>query len=127
MINPIIVIAMDLWLDDMVSGAYKDQPMAQHWARVAKITEEAGEAISELISWTEQNPRKQESPEAKERMVNELADTALAAIYAIQHFTKDVAETSEILEHAQSKHINRADFKYKALQSRLAGRPPSTR
>jgi hypothetical protein len=37
--------AMDLWLDDAVSDSYKEQPLAQDWARIAKIAEEAGEAI----------------------------------------------------------------------------------
>ena len=31
---------LDNWLDTAVADIYKDQPLAQDWARVAKVTEE---------------------------------------------------------------------------------------
>ncbi len=43
------VAAVDAWLDDKVGQDYKDQPLAQDWARVCKETEEKGESIAELI------------------------------------------------------------------------------
>ncbi len=85
---------MDSWLDGNVSAAYKDQPLAQDWARVAKVAEELGEAIQVLISITRQNPRKQDQGYTTEDLVTELADTALTAMYAIQHFRKDDAEAA---------------------------------
>lgn len=51
------VAEVDALLDENVAEVYKDQPLAQHWARVAKAGEEAGEAVDALIAWTGQNPR----------------------------------------------------------------------
>jgi hypothetical protein len=48
---------VDLWLDSDVSPVYKEQPLAQDWARICKETEEKGESIAELILATGQNPR----------------------------------------------------------------------
>lgn len=92
-----IIAHIDEWLDNGVASHYP--PLAQDWARVAKCTEESGEAIAELISWTGQNPRKGDPDlEAFPRMLKELADTALTAILAIQHFTKDSDYTALIVE-----------------------------
>ena len=49
---------MDQDLDDNVDASYLLEPLAQHWARVAKVAEETGEAIDALIGLTDQNPRK---------------------------------------------------------------------
>jgi hypothetical protein len=87
------ITEIDNWLDEKPGIDYSDQPLAQDWARVAKITEEAGEAIAELILWTGQNPRKPQDPEAKERMLKELCDVILTGWLALQHFTKDAEET----------------------------------
>ena len=76
------------WLDKNVSQTYLDQPLAQDWARISKVSEELGEAIAEFISWTGQNPRKPQDDAAFNRMMTELADTALTAIYAMCHFSK---------------------------------------
>lgn len=92
-----LVAAVDTWLDGNVSDAYIDQPLAQHWARVAKAGEEAGEAVDALIAWTGQNPRKPQRDEAYGELMDELADTALTAIYGMQHFTKDADETMRLL------------------------------
>lgn len=84
------VIAVDAHLDDNVSKPYQRHPLAQDWARVSKVAEELGEAINELILWTGQNPRKGNADStARERLITELQDVALTAIYAIQHFTKE--------------------------------------
>src|SRR5215469_14711055 len=98
----------DIWLDEKVSQDYLDSPLAQHWARVAKVTEEHGEAIDALIRWTGQNPRKPLDMSAKHEMLSELADTALTAILAIQHFTKDAKETDSYLNVAITKIVGRA-------------------
>lgn len=102
-----IIRQVDARLDAGCSGAYHDQPLAQDWARVCKLAEEVGEAISELILWTGQNPRKGADPEARSRMLAELADVALGAIYAIQHFTKDTEATRQVITDAQHKHGTR--------------------
>jgi len=107
MISEKVVEAVDEHLDEKVSSVYKEQPLAQHWARVAKEKEEQGEAIAELILATGQNPRKPEDQAAYERLLDELADRALTSIYAIQHFTKDTRVTREVLERCQKKHCMR--------------------
>ena len=90
------IVRIDKWLDDNVSEEYKAQPLAQDWARVAKMTEELGEAIDAFIGLTGQNPRKGYYG-TRDDLLDELADAALASILAIQHFTKDEAETVVIL------------------------------
>jgi hypothetical protein len=91
-----IVAFVDNWLDENVSQPYKDQPLAQDWARISKGIEELGETVEAFIGSTGQNPRKPVDPTI-EKMIYELADTALTAILAIQHFTKDPTETRRIL------------------------------
>lgn len=95
-----IIAEADAWLDGRVAGAYLDQPLAQHWARVSKVVEEAGESIEALIAWTGQNPRKPKRDEARDELLTELADVVVTATLAIQHFTKDADETVECL-HAR--------------------------
>jgi hypothetical protein len=107
MIDKGLVVAVDLMLDEGTSPLYKDQPLAQHWARVAKLVEESGEAIAELILATGQNPRKGTDISAYDRLLAELADAAMTGVYAIQHFTKDIDVTAGIMQSAQRKHQER--------------------
>jgi photosystem II stability/assembly factor-like uncharacterized protein len=102
------VTEIDAWLDGEVAATYRGQPLAQDWARVAKVTEEAGEAIEALIAWTGQNPRKPQRPEARAELLTELADVALTAILAIQHFTKDAGQTWAHLDHRLGRLHERA-------------------
>jgi hypothetical protein len=91
--------AIDRHLDREVGQLYHDQPLAQDWARTAKVAEEAGEAIAELILWTQQNPRKVQRGDkgSKEALLAELADVVITGALAIQHFTKDAVETRALL------------------------------
>lgn len=89
-----IVEWLDDHLDNKVSPAYQEQPLAQDWARVAKAGEEAGEAIDALIGMTGQNPRKGTYGSIDD-LLAELADVALTGFYAIQHFTKNGDVTME--------------------------------
>jgi hypothetical protein len=107
MVMPQVVKKVDEHLDRMTANDYHLQPLAQDWARVAKLAEEVGEAVSELIQWTGQNPRKGAHPEARARMMAELADVAMGAIYALQHFTKDLSETQAWMVGAQRRHMGR--------------------
>jgi hypothetical protein len=102
------LVEIDAWLDDGVALKYDEQPLAQDWARVGKVAEEMGEAIEALIAWTGQNPRKPARPSAREELLTELADTALTAILAIQHFTRDVDETVACVER-------RLDYLYERM------------
>lgn len=93
----------DAHLDREVSQVYKDQPLTQDWARVAKAAEEAGEAIDALIGVTGQNPRKGVYG-TEEELMDELADVALTGLYAIQHFKKDREETMQIVLRRARRH-----------------------
>lgn len=125
--------AIDAWLDQAVAGTYIDQPMAQDWARLSKIAEELSEALEELpedasvqdmrrvsdiakvlgkaiqdhIGATGQNPRKGTDLDGYEKMLDELADTALTAILAIQHFTKDQQRSRDIIRGRLTRTWNR--------------------
>lgn len=101
-----IVEWMDADLDAAVADQYKEQPLAQDWARVTKAGEEVGEAIDALIGVTGQNPRKGVYGEHSD-LLDELADVALAGLYAIQHFTKDRNQTSDVLMARARHHIRR--------------------
>jgi hypothetical protein len=96
-----------VWLDGAVAETYQGQPLAQDWARVAKVMEEAGEAIAALIACTGQNPRKGVCG-TQDDMLSELADTAMTAIFGIQHFTKDARQTWAIVSAAMAKAHARA-------------------
>lgn len=91
-----VIEQVDLWLDGAVSEHYKRQPLAQDWARISKVGEELGEAISAFIGLSGQNPRKGIYA-SYDDLANELADTALTAIFALQHFTKNTSTVKHIL------------------------------
>lgn len=98
---------MDQWLDSQAPEPYRtEQPLAQDWARVAKVTEEAGEAIDALIGLTGQNPRKGHYGSRAE-LLDELADVALTGLYAIQHFTQDEGLTLRVLMERARHHRKR--------------------
>jgi len=90
---------IDAWLDAAVSADYRDQPLAQDWARTCKVIEELGEAIERLIKFTGQNPRKpSENPQAEwEEFMGEMADVVFTAIFCMQHFAKDSWVVRDIL------------------------------
>lgn len=82
---------IDAWLDAACSADYQEQPLAQDWARAAKVIEELGEAIERLIKFTGQNPRKPSADRQAEweEFMGEMADVVFTAIFCMQHFTKD--------------------------------------
>ncbi len=95
-----IVSLVDEWLDREVSAVYQNQPLAQDWARIGKVIEELGEAIQALIGATGQNPRKGIT-DTMDGVLRELADTALTALFAMQHITKDTSIVKAILLEKQ--------------------------
>jgi hypothetical protein len=90
------IALLDEYLDREVSELYKQQPLAQAWARLSKIGEELGEAIDAFIGVTGQNPRKGVYGE-EDDVDNELVDVALTAILCLQHRTKDIERTQAII------------------------------
>lgn len=102
---------IDEWLDDAVSDDYKAGPLAQDWARIAKVSEELGEAVNAFILYTGQNPRKQRSDSIHDTL-NELADVAITALLAIQHFTKDESQTGALLlDKVRATYVRMVDAK----------------
>jgi NTP pyrophosphatase (non-canonical NTP hydrolase) len=104
--------AIDEWLDREVAEEYKDQPLAQHWGRTAKVAEECGEAIAALIGASGQNPRKGICNTYQD-VVEELADVAITALCAIQHFTGDIDMTVDTVENKLTRIIERASIQMK--------------
>lgn len=97
---------MDKDLDAHVPVQYEQQPLAQDWARVAKVGEEAGEVIDAFIGITGQNPRKGVYGNLN-HLFDELADLSLTGLYALQHFTKDADYTIQILLERARHHQDR--------------------
>jgi phosphoribosyl-ATP pyrophosphohydrolase len=102
---------IDAWLDREVSQEYRNQPLAQDWARITKIAEELGETVQAFIGYTGQNPRKGVT-NGREEVLNELADVVFTATLALQHFVKDPQEVRDILRRklaAIEKRVPRQD------------------
>jgi NTP pyrophosphatase (non-canonical NTP hydrolase) len=60
------------------------------------VIEELGEVIRALIGYTGQNPRKKIT-HSQQEMLDELADTAITALVAMVHFTKNSNEVRQIV------------------------------
>lgn len=76
------LVAISQWVDAWPANAARD-PEALNWVRVAKVANEAGEAVQALDEAGGGNPRK---PYGTMGAVNkELLDTALAALAAYEH------------------------------------------
>lgn len=101
------IAAIDTWLDSGAGQAYQNQPLAQDWARLSKVSEELGEAIAELILYSGQNPRKPQDAEAYGRMLKEIADVICTGLLCLQHFTKDMTITSKVINANLRKIITR--------------------
>lgn len=97
-----LVQLVDQYLDDNVSNQYRGEPLAQSAMRVGKIAEELGEAMSAFIGLTGQNPRKGYTHSTAD-LLDELADIALTALLAIQHFTKNTSETRGVIRSSMAK------------------------
>jgi hypothetical protein len=101
------IIRLDTWLDANVSPEYVAQPLAQDWARVAKIQEECGEAIDALIGMTGQNPRKGFYGNQAD-LLDELCDVIITGYLAIQHFTKNIDDTETCLNGRWNYRLKKA-------------------
>src|SRR5260221_12993312 len=97
---------MENWRDENTGELYKNEPLAQDWARICKVSEELGKAVNAFIGTTGQNPRKGLTHDMDD-VLEELADTALTAIYAIQHFTKNEQDTYGIITGRHDTHYSR--------------------
>lgn len=105
------VAMLDEWLDNHVSEWYRQEPLGQHWARIAKVGEEYGEAVAAFIGHTGQNPRKGFTHTRRD-VLDELVDVYITAILAIQHFTKDTAVTEQIISERWEYRKKAAKLSY---------------
>lgn len=77
------LVRLSRWVDEHPRNAGRDRE-ALGWHRVTKAVEEAGEALAEWLLFTGGNPRKPEGSTV-EPVIEELLDTAVAALGAIEH------------------------------------------
>ena len=101
-----IIVEVDAHIDAQTARAYRDQPLAGHWARITKVCEEAGEVWRALSKATGENPRKGVCGTWDE-LLEELGDAMSAAACGIQHITKDEARTREVIVAAFEKAYRR--------------------
>lgn len=111
-----VIKKVDAHLDSSASPDYAAQPLAQDWARITKVCEEAGEVWRALSKATGENFRKGVCG-TEEELLGELADTASAALCAIQHRTKDTGRTWAIVSAALLKAAERVDAAKTAIGS----------
>lgn len=94
------IAALSEWIDDANADR---NPEALTWHRVAKVGEEAGEVIEAMIGLTAGNPRKGQTHD-KAALVEELLDTAVAALGAVEHLMGN-AGTSMWLLHDKVRRV----------------------
>lgn len=89
-------------------------PEAVTWGRLAKLTEESGEAIAAYIGATGQNPRKGVTHTIDD-VLAELLDVAVTALGAYEH-----------LDGHQGRALTALDAKIHAVADRLFDLAPTT-
>ncbi|MGY5766684.1 MazG-like family protein [Brachybacterium sp. DNPG3] len=92
------------WID--AGNAHRD-PEAATWARIAKITEEAGEVVAAHIGATGQNPRKG-TTHTPEDVQEELIDVAVTALAALEHLRGHDRRSIALLEDKLVRTLRRA-------------------
>lgn len=91
------------WVDGYKPNWERDYE-ALLWGRVAKVSEEAGEAIGALIGATDQNPRKGITHDFDD-VARELLDVACAALGGVEHiYGNDGQSLARLKEHINFVH-----------------------
>ncbi|EWS79853.1 hypothetical protein BF93_09250 [Brachybacterium phenoliresistens] len=98
------IAELSAWIDR--GSAHRD-PEAVTWARLAKITEEAGEVVAAYIGATGQNPRKGVT-HAHADVEAELLDVAITALAALEHLRGHDARSIPLLEEKVAATLRRA-------------------
>ncbi|QAY70901.1 MazG-like family protein [Xylanimonas protaetiae] len=98
------LVAICRWLD-----AHDDarDPEAVTWARIAKVSEEHGEAVAAFIGVTGQNPRKGVT-HTLDDVVEELLDVAVTALGAVEHLRGTRGDSLELLADKLARIAERA-------------------
>jgi hypothetical protein len=94
--------ALNTWIDSWPANKIRDRE-ALLWSRVAKVSEEAGEAIAALTGVTGQNPRKGTTHNMGD-VVNELLDTAVTALLAVEHIRQDGMVMDLLRDHIEFQY-----------------------
>lgn len=98
------IAALSTWIDEGNRGR---DPEAATWARLAKVTEEAGEVVAAHIGATGQNPRKGITHRTED-VQEELLDVALTALAALEHLRGHDHRSIELLEDKLGRTLQRA-------------------
>lgn len=101
---PAALVELSSWID---RGNEHRDPEAATWARLAKITEEAGEVVAAYIGATGQNPRKGVTHSAAD-VEDELLDVAITALSAVEHLRGHDGRSLELLEEKLRRILDRA-------------------
>ncbi len=99
------VSGISQWVDTSPANAARD-PEALGWHRVTKVAEEAGEVVSAWLLYTGGNPRK--SPGSLNDVIEELLDTAIAALGAVEHLTGNLGLSVEMMAEKALRVRSRA-------------------
>lgn len=97
------------WIDNAPINVEQSQE-ARLWGRTAKVAEEAGEVISEVVLLTGQNPRKAYGGNVLD-LEAEMYDVAITALGAIWHLYDNEPGATDViagLEAAVAKVAERA-------------------
>lgn len=104
----------DLFADvrDITAWLDRSNPSTPHEdsMRVLKLVEEAGEAAAAYIGMVGQNPRKGVT-HTRDDLLNELADVAITALCAMQHFTQNATVTRGMLAAKVAGIMARSDIR----------------
>ena len=98
------IAALSRWIDD---GNAQRDPEAATWARLAKITEEAGEVVAAHIGATGQNPRKGVTHSGQD-VQEELLDVAVTALAALEHLRGHDEQSLALLARKVAGTLERA-------------------
>jgi hypothetical protein len=98
------LVAISAWLD--AHDGTRD-PEAITWARIAKVSEEHGEAVAAFIGATGQNPRKGLT-HTLDDVVEELLDVAVTALGAIEHLRGNRGDALDLLSDKLARIAERA-------------------
>lgn len=101
------IAELSRWIDEGNRGR---DPEAATWARLAKITEEAGEVVAAQIGATGQNPRKGVTHTGAD-VEDELLDVALTALAALEHLRGHDERSLELLAAKLEATLRRAGLR----------------
>lgn len=110
------VAELSEWID---RGNEDRNPEAETWARLAKISEEAGEVVAAYIGATGQNPRKGTTHTLAD-VEDELLDVAITALAALEHVRGHDARSVELMDEKLQRTLSRAGLRSCARISPVA-------